>query len=326
MVDRKLIRNIIIFTTCLVIGGTFGLSATSGISHGEAFYETIIILLTHFDHYGFKDTGSRTLTVILIICSIVVVAYLLKVLADYIVGLGDGLKRHHMKSKIARIKNHQIVCGLGRVGSQVADELFDEGVEFVAVDRSEERVKAAIQKGYIAILGDSTKEDVLESLGIDRATGLVASLGDDSANLFVTLASRQMNPHLFIVARVNREENRSRMQRAGADRTTMPYQIGGYHMATMLTRQNAVDFLEVLSANNNSDLRVEEMKVPAHSSLAGKKLNWLYGQKVGATVLALNSQDGMSKVNPSGSETIYAGDKLVIMGTAEQIQQVGTIV
>lgn len=326
MVDRKLIRNIALFTTLLLAVGTFGFSSTTHMSYGEAFYETASILLTHVDHYGFKDPQSRTLSLLLVICSIVVVAYLLKVLADYIVGLGDGLKRHHMKSKISRMKNHQIVCGLGRVGSQVADELFDEGVEFVAVDRSEERVKAAIQKGYVAILGDSTKEDVLESLGIDRATGLVASLGDDSANLFVTLAGRQLNPHLFIVARVNREENRTRMQRAGADRTTMPYQIGGYHMATMLTRQNAVDFLEILAANNNSELRVEEMKVPGHSSLAGKKLNWLYGQKVGATVLALNSQDGMSKVNPSGNETIYAGDKLIVMGTTDQLHQVGTIV
>ncbi len=326
MVDRRLIRNIVILTVGLIFFGTLGLSMTAHLSYGESFYETITLLLTHVDHYGFKEPGSRYIVVILVISSIVVVAYLLKVLADYIVGLGDGLKRHHMKSKISRLKNHYIICGLGRVGSQVADELFDEGVPFVAVDRSEERVKAAIAKGYIAILGDSTKEETLQALAIERAQGLVASLGDDSANLFVTLASRQLNPHIFIVARVNREENRQRMIRAGADRTTMPYQIGGYHMATMLTRPSAVDFLEILSANNNSQLRVEEVTIPSHSAAAGKRLNWLYNHKVGATVLAVNTHDGMSKVNPSGNETLYSGDKLIVMGTAEQVEQMSSLV
>ncbi|MEI7819202.1 MAG: TrkA family potassium uptake protein [bacterium] len=322
MVDKKLIRNIFLFTCLLIAGGTVGFMYTAQLTVAESFYETIMILLSHFDHYGFKDAGSRLLVVFLVIASIVVVAYLLKVLADYIVGLGDGLKRHQMRSKVAKMTNHYIVCGLGRVGSQIAEELVDEGVTFVALDRDEERVKAAIAKGHVALLGDSTDEEVLKAVGIERAKGVVASLGDDSANLFVTLACRQLNPNIFIVARVNREENRQRMERAGADRAALPYQIGAYHMATMLTRPNAVDFLEVLSTNDNSELHVEEIHIPQRSHLAGKSLNDLYHERVGATVLALNAADGLSKVNPSGDETVYAGDKLVIMGTSEQIQRV----
>jgi len=322
MVDQKHIRNIIFFTVFLLAGGTAGFMLSAGLSFGEAFYETIMILLSHFDHYGFKDPSSRALVIFLVISSIVVVAYLLKVFADYIVGLGDGLKKHMMRAKVAKMHNHYIVCGLGRVGAQVAEELADEGVPFVALDRDEERVKAAIAKGHVALLGDASNEDVLKAVGIERAKGIVASLGDDSANLFVTLASRQIKPDIFIVARVNHEENRQRMERAGANRTALPYQIGAYHMATMLTRPNAVDFLEVLSSNDNSELHVEEIHVPQRSPLAGKSLDDLYHARVGATVLALNAADGMSKVNPAGTETVYAGDKLIVMGTNEQIKQV----
>ena len=322
MIDRKLIRNIILFTVLLIVGGTVGFTITSDLTPAESFYETIMILLSHFDHHGFKDPASRVLVVFLVISSIVVVAYLLKVLADYIVGLGDGLKRHQMRSKVAKMKQHYIVCGLGRVGFQVVEELRDEGATYVGLDRDEEKVKKAIAKGHVALLGDSTDEEVLKAVGIERAKGIVATLGDDSSNLFITLASRQLNPDIFIVTRVNRDENRQRMERAGADRTALPYQIGAYHMATMLTRPNAVDFLEVLSTNDNSELHVEEIHVPQRSHLAGKTLNDLYHERVGATVLALNAADGMSKVNPSGNETIYAGDRLIVMGTNAQIKQV----
>ncbi|MCC7543711.1 TrkA family potassium uptake protein [bacterium] len=326
MVDKKLLRNIGILTILLIVIGTVGFSETARIEPSEAFYETIMILLSHFDHYGFKDPASRALVVFLVLSSIVVVAYLLKVLADYIVGLGDGLKRHQMRSKVAKMKQHYIVCGLGRVGSQVVEELRDEGATYVALDKDEDKVKRAIAEGHTALLGDSTDEDVLKAVGIERAKGVVATLGDDSANLFVTLACRQLNSDVFIVARVNRDENRQRMERAGADRTALPYQIGAYHMATMLTRPNAVDFLEVLSTNDNSQLHVEEIHIPQRSHLAGKTLNDLYHERVGATILALNAADGMSKVNPSGNETMYAGDRLIVMGTQAQLKQVHELV
>ena len=326
MVDRKLIRNIVIFTILLTLIGTIGFRLTGHLTYGEAMYETIIILLTHVDHHGFEDTASRAIVLLLTVSSLIVVAYLLKFLADYIVGWGDGLKRHQMKARVAKLNDHYIVCGLGRVGSQVAAELSDEGTTFVGLDKNEDKVKAAIQDGYTALVGDSTNEEFLESAGVKRAKGIVVSLGDDSGNLFITLAARQMNPHIFIVSRVNREENRTRLERAGADRTAMPYQLGGYHMATMLTRPNAVDFLEILATNDNSHLHVQEMKIVDHSSLAGKTLNWLYRQKVGATVLALNSSDALSKVNPSGEETIYAGDQLVVMGTTDQLKQISELV
>lgn len=326
MLDRRLLRNILIATVLLIAIGTATFMSTAGLSFSESLYETVLILLSHFDHYGFHDSQSRWMVIFLVVSSFVVVAYLLKVLADYIVSLGDGLRRKHMKRITQKIHDHYIICGLGRVGSQVADELADEGVGFVCVDRDEEQVKAMIAKGYTAVVGDTTKEDVLLSCGVKRAKGIVASLGSDSSNLFIVLASRQLNPHIFIVARVNRDENRERMLRAGADRTTMPYQIGAYHMATTLTRPNAVDFMEILATNNNSELAVREIKIAENSDLAGRKLSYIYNHKLGATVLAMNSADGLSRVNPSGNETVYAGDVLIVMGTNTQLTEVNGLI
>lgn len=300
--------------------------STAQLSFSDSLYKTIMILLSHIDYYAFRDPQSRWMVLFLSFSSFVIVAYLLKVLADYIVSLGDGLRQKHMKRVTAKIHNHYIICGLGRVGSQIADELADDDMPFVCVDKDEDRVKAMIAKGYTAIVGDTTKEEVLKDCGISRAKGIVVSLGSDSANLFIVLASRQLNPHIFIVARVNRDENRDRMLRAGADRTTMPYQIGAYHMATTLTRPSVVDFLEILATNNNSELAVREIKVDEHSELAGKHLSHIYSNKLGATVLAMNSADGLSKVNPSGHEVVYAGDTLIVLGNKDQLAEVSGLV
>ena len=306
----------------LVIFGTVSLSLVERISFGDSLYRTIYILLSHHDNFHMDSAWSHLIIIGLITGSLLLIAYLLTWLAEYMIGLGDGLKRRQMKARIHKIKDHYIVCGLGRVGSQVMDELAAEGVEFVGMDRDEERVKEAVAKGYTAFVADSTGEDALHQAKIDRAKGVVASLGDDSSNLFVTLAARQLNPAIFIVARANREENKQRLQRAGADRIAMPYQIGGYHMATMMIRPNVVDFLEILSTNNNSELQVEELIVNRDSQLVGEKLSTLSREKIGATVLAINGSDGTSKVNPTGNEVIYAGDKLILMGTRAQLDSV----
>ena len=90
-------------------------------------------------------------------------------------------------------------------------------------------------------------------------------------------------------------------------------------MATMMIRPNVVDVLEILSTNKGTDLQVEEMIISKESKLAGERLSALSRGKFGVTVLAINGNDGSSKVNPSGVEMLYAGDKLILMGTRAQL-------
>ena len=322
--SRKTFIKLVAGSLAIVVAATVVFSITESISLPEGLYRTIYITLSHHDNFHMENWIARITIIVLIVASLLVIAYLLKTLADYMINLGDGLKRNKMKAKLVNINDHYIVCGLGRVGSHIAKELATEGVKFVGIDKNEELVKAAIAKGYTAIVGDSTKEEVLMRAKLDKARGLVAALSDDSSNLFVTLTARQVNPALYIVARANHEENITRIEKAGADKVAMPNQIGGFHMATMLIRPNVVDFIDFLSNKASADLQVEEMVVVKGSKLVGSKLgHFLQASASGSTVLALNSLDGTSKVNPSGQEIIYAGDKMIMMGTREQLDSLG---
>jgi voltage-gated potassium channel len=290
-------------------------------SFWDAFYMTAILLLTHYDHLGVKNPGSRFVVLVLIISSLGFIAYLLKWLAEYMMGLSSNVRRLRMKKKVEKLSGHYIVCGLGRVGAQIAREMKHEGVEFVALDKDQLKVDAVANEGYLSIALDSTDESALHTAGISRAVGLVACLGDDSANLLVTLAARSLNPNLYIVARANRSENEIKLKRAGANRVAMPYQIGGYHMASMALRPNVVDYMDIVSSSTGTtDLEVEEMVVGERSKLAGHSLGLSLVQgKVGATVIAINGADGTSRVRPTGNERIYPGDRLIILGSKHDL-------
>jgi voltage-gated potassium channel len=233
-----------------------------------------------------------------------------------------------VKSKVEKLKDHYIVCGLGRVGAQVAGEMFHENVAFVGLDRDEAKVHDALEHGYLALAEDSTIESVLTSVGIERATGLVACLGEDSLNLFVVLAARALNPDLYIVARANRPENEIKLKHAGANRVAMPYQIGGYHMASMALRPNVVDYMDIMTGKNGlTELEVEEMLVGEGSRLAGRRLGkTLAEDEIGATVIAINGVDGTSRVRPTGKEIIYPGDRLIILGSKRDLTSASELI
>lgn len=325
---QRPILKLALLALFILAAGTLGFQQTSNLGFFEALYATTIILLTHYDHHGFEEPASRVIVLILILSSLGFVAYLLTWFAEYMMGLTTNVRKKRVKSKTDRLKNHYIVCGLGRVGSQVAKEMHNEGVDFVALDKDQAKVDEALSAGYLAMCLDSTDESALHAAGISRASGLVASLGEDSMNLFVTLAARSIHPEIYIVARANRQENEVKLKRAGANRVALPYQIGGYHMASMALRPNVVDYIDVVSTKSGSvDLEVEEMVVGEDSKLAGRRLGKTLAEgEIGATVIAIKGIDGSNKVRPSGQEIIYPGDRLIILGAKRDLTNASALI
>lgn len=327
MQRRKLVWLTVIVVAIVVVG-TIGFMSYARMTLGNALYETLILILGHHAPIELHNASSRVMAIFLIIASLVAVGYLLTWFAEYIMGLDANVRRSRMKAKIDRLKGHYIICGLGRVGYQVAREMHNEGIHFVTLDRDQAKVDAAVAEGYLALCVDSTAEDALEQAGVMKATGLVASLGEDSHNLLVTLAARSLRPDLYIVARANRQENEVKLKRAGADRVALPYQIGGYHMAAMALRPNVVDYMDIVSNGKGTEaLQVEEMLVGEASQLAGRRLGkTLADGQIGATVIAINGADGRSRVRPSGQEMIYPGDRLIILGAKHDLTSASALI
>ena len=188
----------------VLLMGTLGYALVEGWPLFDALYMTVITIATVGFHEvrELSDPG-RVLTMVLILAGVGALGFTFGTFVDFIVEghLRGLLEGRRMQKTVEHLHEHHIVAGLGRVGSAVARQLAEEGVAFVVIDRSEECLSEASERGWPRLVGDATDEDVLMAAGIDRARSLITTLDTDADNVFVALTARTISPDLFIVAR-----------------------------------------------------------------------------------------------------------------------------
>jgi voltage-gated potassium channel len=223
-----------------------------------------------------------------------------------------------MKNKIARLKDHFIICGYGRVGQEVARAFAGDGVPFVVIDSNPESIAQAEKDGYPYLQANATEDDVLKEAGIEKARGLVAAVGGDVDNTYITLSARGLRPDLFIAVRASDREAEVKLARAGADRIVSPYSIGARRLAMLALRPAVVDFIDTVSYGPGRELKLENIAVSDGSSLAGTTVA-ATRQRTGVNILAISDKEGKLLANPAGEDMIEAGGRLIVIGTKEQL-------
>ena len=222
-------------------------------------------------------------------------------------------------SKLAKtMKDHIIICGYGRMGRYVVNELAPQNADYVVIDRNPEVCDALVEKGGVAILGDATDEASLSSAGIERATALVAALHTDADNLYLTLTAHGMRPDLKIIVRAEEQASHSKFMRAGASKVISPYAIGADHIVQLLLRPSVVDFIELVTQEGALELNVDQTELDEHSSLCGKTLAESRArQSLGRMILAIRKNDGSTVFDPAPDTLLEPGDTLVTVGRGD---------
>jgi voltage-gated potassium channel len=172
--------------------------------------------------------------------------------------------------------------------------------------------------GRLFLMADAADENVLKEAGIERARGLIVALGNDADSTYVTLSARQMKSDLFIEARASTPEAEKKLKRAGASRIVSPYATGARRMAMLALRPEVADFIDTLSFHGH-DLEIETLTLNDGSQLVGKKVSEL-SSATRATVLAVTRSDGRLVANPSGQVALEKGDRVILVGTREQLR------
>jgi voltage-gated potassium channel len=313
------VRRAALFIAIPLVAGTIGY-LLFGLSPVDAVYQTVITVAT----VGTTEVdepwgpGRRLFTVALIVGGVVSVTYAVGLLLDVLVEnrIALHLSERRMTKAIEGMKGHIVVCGMGRVGRTIADQLAREHREVVVIDRDPERFARC---EHPHVLGDATKDDVLEAAGVGRAVTLVTALDTDAANLFVALSGRAMNPSLFIVARARDENAVVKLHQAGADRVVNPQSIGAARMAALTLQPNVAEFLEVAMREGPFAFRLSELVVAEGSHLAGRTLRDAHiRDQTGALVLAFR-HGGVFNANPDPDTMMQAGDLLIAIGTDDQL-------
>lgn len=326
---KRLIPPVLILLIIVSIG-ILGYTQIEKWSMLEAIYMLVITLFT----VGFKEVHQlsplgRVLTMGIIISGVGTAIYAAGQLAEMMIeGQIFGYRRKkRMERKLKDMKNHYIICGFGRVGHKVADELAAEKVPYVIVDIKQATAEELEPKGTPYIVASSTSNGILDDAGLKRAKGLVACADSDMENVFVTLSARAANPNIYIVARASGKNAEDKLKLAGANRVISPYFISGRRMAALATRPVASDFLDTVMHGEHLEFSLREIPVPDRSALIDKSLEKAQiRQKSGATVLAIRKSDGAFNLQPLALSKIEKGDILVVIGTQDQLELLGKMI
>ena len=305
----------------IIAAGVIGYVIIESWSFIDALYMTIITITTvGYDEVHPLTTTGRIFSIFLIVGGVSGALYALTGIAGYIIEghLGTTLGRRRMETAIAKLKRHFILCGYGRVGREIARLFAEENVPFVVIGKDRDSIADAEKDGHLYILADATDDEVLKQAGIERARGLVATVGSDADNVYITLSARGLRPDLFIEARASSSAAETKLKKAGATRIISPYSLGARRMAQLALRPGIVDFIDTVIQRRGKEFQMENITVSHDSALVGLTTEETR-QRTKANILAISRKSGKLVANPPGEETIESGDRLITLGTREQL-------
>jgi len=305
--------------------GVAGYMAIEGFSFLDALYQTVTAATTAgFGEINPLGSTGRAFTIVIIILGVIVILYVLTAVMQIAVEgeLESILGARRMKSKIEALKDHYILCGFGRVGTEIAREFSARGVPFVVVESNPEALGRAQAGGHLLLEADATSDAVLREAGIERARGLLAASDSDAGNTFIVLAAKAVRPDLYVVSRAARSESEPRMRRAGADRTISPYSIAGRRMALSALQPLMVEFIDALASGRHEEQILAEIEISEESGLGSRTIEDVMQACRGAVVLAVQRATGAIQVGPSGSSQLAVGDRLIVLGDEAELEAI----
>ncbi|MGG1147717.1 potassium channel family protein [Bacillus wiedmannii] len=318
---RKQLWIAVICMTFVVILGTLGFMTIEEISLFQAFWITMITVLT----VGYGDAvpvtqAGKVFALLIIPVGVGIVTYAIGVVAAMIIegNLFHAVRRKKMDKQIAQLQNHIIVCGCGRVGLQVVHELQEKKIPFVVVDKDESILE---KEKLLYVHGDATEDQVLHHAGISKAAGLVAIVANDAENVFITLTARGLNDAIKIVARAEKPETEDKLKRAGANKVINPSSMAGIHIAKGIANPLTVHYIDTVLYGVDQSFVIEEIAVGKCSILASKSLlESDVRNQFDVTILAI-LRNGNVIHNPTGQEKLQEHDMIIVFGSVEKLGQ-----
>ena len=307
----------------------------AGWDFGDAFYMVIVTVYT----VGYGETRPidtpllRGITIATIVFGCTGMIFLTGALVQFItlnqLNQFFGLRR--MNTQIDKLNCHVIVCGFGRIGTALARELRDGGMEFVVLERDEASAAQARHLGHLCLVGDATDASVLREAGVIRARTLATVLPNDAANVFITLRARGLNPDLEIIARGELPGTEPMLLQAGANKVILPTHIGAERIAELILYKQAAEFSRDTPRMRNFEqvlhslgLELELIEAAAGGKMAGQTIEAIEAQSGGALfVVQINRRGGEAIVDPDRKTVIEPGDGVAILGRGAKARALG---
>lgn len=324
------IKRVGALVVVILLTGTVGYRHLCHLSWLDSLYFTVITMST----VGYREVGDlnstgKLFTICLIFSGVGVLAYSVSSTLEVLL---DEQYRNYFRHLLNRrrsknMEQHYIVCGMGRVGRAVCDELSESKIPFLVIDSDVDKIQLAASLGWVALQGDASEDKILLQANIEKARGLVCTVDTDASNLFILVSAKALNPSLEVSARVNEDSNVKKFERAGAVHVYSPFRLLGRRIARTITRPRVLELLDVALEQNNFDITIEEFSVSKASPLAWLSLKDSgIRQNFGGVVMSVIRENREIVHNPDPELVCQPGDILITMGTPDQLKKMREIV
>ena len=311
--NRRKISGLLATLLLIVVIGTEAFKKWEGLEAADALYLTITTISTVGNVAGPETNPGKLIGIILIMSGLSVFSL---VVIETTKAISDGhfreiYRRGRMEQTIKKTSKHVIICGLGRMGKKVAEELEKSNKKFVIIEKSQKEISEIQNKKNSYVLGDATIDDTLLKAGVKKASGLIACLGSDSDNVFLTLAARNLSPEISIVARAFSKDAVARLRQAGANKVISPFELIGPWLARAVKNPEKHDFLEIIT-NSSSKNPIHELEVKSNYLNEKTISESNIREKEKGIVLAVRRK-GETYINPAPNFKFETGDKIFIL-------------
>jgi voltage-gated potassium channel len=220
-----------------------------------------------------------------------------------------------------KLKGHVIICGYNALVDTLVKELADTGKQFVVVEESMEQARTLQLKGYYAIHGDSTDEDILKAAHVETAATLIANEGENK-DAAVVLTTSQLSD-CKIIALVEKLDMADFLKVAGADIVISPKQILGINMG--MTAISSINFEVTNVVDLAGDMKICKLPVYPDNPMVGKTLKELkIREKTGANIVGV-FKDGRFIINPPANMEVDEATVLMAVGNDDQLRDMSTM-
>ncbi|MFN3315672.1 MAG: potassium channel family protein [Raineya sp.] len=293
----------------------------------DAFYMGVITVATigYQEIRQLSDAG-KIFNSFYILANLALFAFVISTLTSYIFEgeLKNIFKKYKAEKIIKKMKNHIVVCGYGRNGFNVCQDLNRLQVPYVLIERSEQHLHHfEIKPHRQYIIGDAALEETLLEANIKEAKALIIALPNDANNVFIMLTARELNPDIYIVCRASEQSAEKKMYRAGANKVIMPEALGGIHMAQLITKPHIIEFLDLLNGMDKLQMQLDEISMKdLKSEFRNSSIKDLQQQVDSEiNIIALKDKQKGFVFNPKENEAFSEDKVLIILGAKEAIRK-----
>lgn len=325
-------RRLLLATAGIMIltaAGTVGFMLIERMSLIDALYMTVITISTvGYGEVKRLSPAGRLFTIGLIVFGVGNAAYLLAVVAEVLI---EGRLREYMgatamQRKIHELQGHVIICGFGRFGRVVAEELIRHSVPVVVIDPDASKSDELARLNVLHLAADATMDEILVEAGVVQARAIVVATSSDADNVYITLSAREKNHNLMIHARGESEGGMRRLKLAGADQVISAYQRGGMRVASTILRPSVVDFLELVAPGRGEEADLEQLRIEADSPMVGRSIGAIEKEAHKLRIVALKRDGEPIVLIPEGDTIVHSGDYLVVIGDRTSLRKLAEIV